>query len=72
MKHFYNPLLSLAAPLLIMIAIFGLSHRKGSDKLQVLPALFVGTGLVISGALGRRNRRKKLLLAIQNFNPDKQ
>ena len=31
-----------------------------------VPALVVGTGLIISGALGRRNRRKKLLSQIHD------
>ncbi len=65
MKSFVNPLLAFAAPLLILLAIFACLQREGSDRLQALPALFVGTGLMISGALGRSNRRKKLLLAIR-------
>ena len=68
MKNFGNPLLSLAAPCLILVAIMGLLQRQGSDRLQSLPALLVGIVLVISGALERRNHRKKLLLAIRHRN----
>ena len=48
MKRFVNPLLSLAAPFLILVAGIGLFQREGSDRLQSLPALLVGTGLIIS------------------------
>ena len=68
MKKFGNPLLSLAAPLLIGVAMLGLIQRDGSDRLQCLPALLVGSGLIISGAFERRTRRKKLLLEIRNRN----
>ncbi|WP_320676019.1 DUF3188 domain-containing protein [Prochlorococcus sp. MIT 1300] len=56
--------LSLAAPFLIVLACFGLIVRQGTDQLQSLPALLVGAGLIISGSLGRRRRRQKLLLAL--------
>ena len=68
MKRFGNPLLSMAAPFLIIVSILGLVQRDGSDRLQCLPALIVGFGLIISGALERRNHRKKILLAIRNRN----
>ena len=68
MKRFGNPLLSLAAPLLILLAILGFARRQGSGRLQSLPAFFVGAGLIISGAVSRRNRRHKLLLEIRKNN----
>ena len=68
MKKFFNPLLSIAAPFLILVALLGLLQREGSDRLQSLPALLVGVGLIISAALERRVRRKRLLLAIRNRN----
>ena len=68
MKHFSNRLLSLAAPCLVLIAVLGFFQRDGSDRLQSLPALLTGIGLIISGAWERRTRRKKLLLAIRNHN----
>ncbi len=68
MKRFGNPLLSLSAPLLILIALVGLLQRDGRDRLQTLPALVAGVGLIISGAMGRQKRRKKLFLEISNPN----
>ncbi len=68
MKRFGNALLSLAAPLLILLAIIGLFQRKGSDKIHTIPALVVGGGLIISGAVSRRRRRSKLLNAILETN----
>ena len=68
MKKFFNPLLSIAAPFLILVALLGLLQREGNDRLQSLPALLVGVGLIISAALERRVRRKRLLLAIRNRN----
>ncbi len=68
MKRFVNPFLSLAAPCLVVIATLGLIQRNGSDRLQCLPALIVGFGLIISGPLERRNRRKKLFVEIRSRN----
>ena len=65
MKRFVNPLLSLSAPLLILVAFFGLLNRTGSERLQSLPPLLVGSGLIISGAFGRRRHRNKILVAIK-------
>jgi hypothetical protein len=65
MKRLGHPLLSLAAPLLIILAMLALMQRQGSDWLQVLPALLVGVGLIISGAVGRRRRRSRLLIALR-------
>ena len=56
--------LSLAAPFLIALACFGFLYRQDTDQFQNLPALVVGAGLIISGSLGRRRRRQKLLLAL--------
>ncbi len=65
MKRFSSPILSLAAPFLIVLAIVGLLQREGTDRLKSLPALIVGSGLILSGGLGRSYRRQKLLLAIR-------
>lgn len=65
MKRLGHPLLSLAAPLLIILAMLALMQRQGSDRLQVLPAVLVGAGLIISGAVGRRRRRSRLLIALR-------
>lgn len=61
MKRFWNPLLSLAAPFLIVLALFGLLQREGRERVQVIPAISVGGGLIIASLI-RRNRRRKMLL----------
>ena len=66
MKKITHPLLSLAAPALILLAMFCFFQRQGTDRLQSLPAFFVGTGLIFSGAIGRRHRRKKFLNALRS------
>ena len=70
MKRFVNPLLSLSAPLLVVIALVGFMQRDGSSRLQPLLAFLVGTGLIISGAMVRRYRRQRLLIAIQESNSE--
>ena len=68
-----NPLISISAPLLILLAITGFFHREDKDKIQVIPAFVVGSGLVFSGAIRRYRRRRMLFLEItkdmddQNF-----
>ena len=65
MKKLGNPLISIAAPLLILLAITGFLHREGKDKIQVIPALVVGSGLVLTGTMRRFRRRRMLLLEIK-------
>ena len=65
MKSFGNPLISLAAPLLILLAITGFLHRDGKDKIQTIPALVVGSGLIFTGTIRRFRRRRMLLLEIK-------
>ena len=67
MKRFWKPLLSLSAPMLIIVAMLSFLQRQDSDRLQSLPAFLVGAGLIGSGALGRRLRRKKLLMAMRKI-----
>ena len=50
-------LLSLAAPLLVLLGVVALLQREGADQYQSLPAILVGTGLVIHAVVGRRRRR---------------
>ena len=68
MKRFVNPLLSLSAPLLIVVALIGLIPRNGTTRLKSLPAFIVGAGLIINSALVRRHRRQRLLFAIRKTN----
>ena len=65
MNRLGNPLISISAPLLILLAITGLLHREGKDKIQVIPALVVGSGLVLTGAVRRLRRRRMLFLEIK-------
>ena len=65
MKRLGNPLISISAPLLILLAITGFIHREGKDKVQVIPALVVGTGLVLTGTVRRFRRRRMLLLEMK-------
>ena len=65
MKRLGNPLISISAPLLILLAITGFLHREGKDKIQVIPSLVVGSGLVLTGTVRRFRRRRMLLLEIK-------
>ena len=66
MNRLGNPLISIAAPLLILLAITGFMHRERKDKIQAIPALVVGSGLVLTGAVRRFRRRRMLFLEIKN------
>ena len=65
MNRLGNPLISISAPLLILLAITGFLHREGKDKIQSIPALVVGSGLVLTGAVRRFRRRRMLFLEIK-------
>ena len=65
MKRLGNPLISIAAPLLILLAITGFIHRDGKDKIKAIPALAVGSGLVFTGAIRRFKRRRMLFFEIK-------
>ena len=53
MNRLGNPLISISAPLLILLAITGFLHREGKDKIQAIPALVVGSGLILTGGVRR-------------------
>ena len=59
-------LLSLAAPLMVLLGVAALLQREGPDKLQALPAILVGISLVIHAVVGRRRRRYRLLMALRS------
>ena len=65
MKRLGNPFISIAAPLLILLAILGFLHREGKNKIQAIPAFVVGSGLVLTGTVRRFRRRRMLLLEIK-------
>jgi hypothetical protein len=59
-------LLALASPLLILVALVALLTRQDRERLQALPALLIGTGLLATSALGRAQRRRSLLVALRS------
>ena len=63
--HGGNPLISISAPLLILLALLGFLHRDGRDKIKSLPALVVAGGFVLTGTVRRFRRRRMLLLEIK-------
>ncbi len=71
MKRLGNPLVSLSAPFLIVLAITGFMHRDGRDRIQALPALLVGSGIILSGTIRRFRRRRMLLLEVRKTMEEK-
>ena len=71
MNRLGNPLISFSAPLLILLSIIGFLHREGRDRIQAIPALVVGSGLVVTGAVRRFRRRRMLFLEIKKDVNDK-
>ena len=65
MKRLGNTLISISAPLLIVLAITGFLHRDGKNKIQAIPAVVFGSGLVLTGLVRRFRRRRMLLLEIK-------
>ena len=65
MNRLGNPLISISAPLLILLAITGFLHREGKDKIQAIPTLVVGSGLVLTGAVRRFKRRRMLFTELK-------
>lgn len=59
-------LLALSSPLLILLSLLVLLQRRGVDRLPALPALLIGTGLLVTSALVRRRRRRELLAALRH------
>ena len=59
---------ALATPLLIFLALlglFGVGQRQGAERLQALPALLIGSGLLVAGSAGYGHRRRQLLRALR-------
>jgi len=54
-------LLALSSPLLILLALGTMIYRSPSARLQALPALFIGCGLLLFSWLRRRRRRSMVL-----------
>jgi hypothetical protein len=51
---------------LILLSLLVLLQRRGVDRLPALPALLIGTGLLVTSALGQRRRRRELLAALRH------
>ena len=65
MKQLMPIALSLGAPLLIVLAVVASQQRQGKDRIQALPSVLVGSGLIISSAVGRRRHRARLMRDVQ-------
>jgi Na+/phosphate symporter len=59
-------LLALSTPLLILLGLLGLLLRQGSDRLQAIPALAIGIGLLLQSLWCWRRRRRALLAALRD------
>ena len=66
MKRFGNPLISISAPLLVLLAVLGFLHRDGREKVQAIPAFIIGSGLIFSSLFGHQFRRKRILYDLNN------
>ena len=58
-------LLALSSPLMILLALVALLHRPATDRIQALPALGIGIGLLATSWQRRRQRRRELLRALR-------
>jgi Protein of unknown function (DUF3188) len=58
-------LLALSTPLLILLGLVGLLLRQGTDRLQAIPALAIGIGLLLQSLWAWRRRRRALLTALR-------
>jgi hypothetical protein len=68
--HLREALLALSVPLLILVALVALVQRPGGDRVQALPALLIGSGLLATSLLHRRRRRSDLLRALRQEGRD--
>lgn len=57
---------ALATPALLALALVGLLQRQGVERLQALPSLLIGAGLLAASAEGYRRRRHRLLRALRD------
>ncbi|MGB7564846.1 MAG: DUF3188 domain-containing protein [Prochlorococcaceae cyanobacterium] len=62
-------LLALASPLLILLALLVMLTRQERERLQAVPALLIGSGLLATSAIGRAQRRRALLSALRSELP---
>jgi hypothetical protein len=62
-------LLALSSPLLILLALVSMVQRSPSIRLQGVPALLIGSGLLVFSLLRRRRRRATLLRVLREPGP---
>jgi hypothetical protein len=58
-------LLAMSSPLLILLALVALALRSGSARWEALPALLIGSGLLITSIVRRRRRRAEILRSLR-------
>jgi hypothetical protein len=58
-------LLALSSPLLILLALVALIWRPPHERVQAVPALLIGMGLLSFSWIRRRRRRRDLLRALR-------
>ena len=64
-------LLALSSPLLILLALVSMLHRSPAARLQALPALLIGGGLLVFSWLRRRRRRSMVLRLLRQPSPER-
>ncbi len=64
-------LLALSSPLLILLALMSMLNRSSATRLQAMPALLIGSGLLLFSLLRRRRRRALLLRILREPAPGK-
>ncbi len=52
--------LSFAAPLLILLGLLGLVQRKSNERIECIPAICVGSLLIVSSTISSIKERKNL------------
>lgn len=64
-------LLALSSPLLILLALVSMLHRSSAARLQAVPALLIGCGLLVFSWLRRRRRRSMVLRLLRQPGPER-
>lgn len=63
--------LALSSPLLILLALLAMVIRSPAIRLQAVPALLIGCGLLLFSLFRRRRRRALLLRMLRDPRPGK-
>jgi len=64
-------LLALSSPLLILLALVSMLNRGPATRLQAVPALLIGVGLLVFSLVRRRRRRAMILRVLREPRPGK-